>query len=217
MGELFCDWSIRSYSQEGEDVILSRIFEAAGTGFYVDVGAHHPKRFSNTYLFYRRGWRGINIDATPGSMRAFRLSRPEDTNLELAIAGEREEMEFFLFNEPALNTLDETVARATEGVRYRVIGRSLVPARPLADVLREHMAPGQAISFMSVDVEGREVDVLQSNDWERYRPQYLLVEVREVDIPGLMDSEVHRFLRCQNYQLFAKTMNTAFYRDGTTQ
>jgi hypothetical protein len=74
-----------SYAQEGEDMVLRRIFEDQPLGFYVDVGAHHPVRFSTTYFFYRRGCRGINIDATPGSMDAFRRLRPRDINLEVAI------------------------------------------------------------------------------------------------------------------------------------
>ena len=61
------------FSQEGEDVILRRIFEDQKNGFYIDIGAHHPKRFSNTYYFYDRGWEGINIDATPGSMKFFKI------------------------------------------------------------------------------------------------------------------------------------------------
>jgi len=52
-------YALKSYSQEGEDMILRRIFERQSTGFYVDVGAHHPKRFSNTYFFYKKGWSGI--------------------------------------------------------------------------------------------------------------------------------------------------------------
>ena len=55
----------KSYSQEGEDILLSRIFRNQKKGFYVDIGAHHPTRFSNTYYFYKLGWRGINIDAIP--------------------------------------------------------------------------------------------------------------------------------------------------------
>ncbi len=77
-----------SYSIEGEDRIVRSLFwEKRDTGFYVDVGAHHPFRFSNTYLFYTQGWRGINIDATPGSMRAFKKHRPRDINLEIGIGG----------------------------------------------------------------------------------------------------------------------------------
>src|SRR5690349_18351333 len=76
----------RSYSQEGEDMVLRRVFEHKAHGFYVDVGAHHPMRFSNTYFFYRRGWRGINIDARPGSKREFDRARPRDINVECGVA-----------------------------------------------------------------------------------------------------------------------------------
>ena len=79
------------YSQEGEDILLSRIFGEQTEGFYVDVGAHHPRRFSNTCFFYKRGWRGINIDALPGSMKVFQKLRPHDINLELAVS-EREQV-----------------------------------------------------------------------------------------------------------------------------
>ena len=78
-------FATKSYSQEGEDLLLRRIFEHQKIGFYVDVGAHHPFRFSNTYLLYKRGWRGINIDAMPGSMRLFRKFRPRDTNIECGV------------------------------------------------------------------------------------------------------------------------------------
>ena len=71
-----------TFPQEGEDLILSRMFDARSKGFFVDVGAYHPFRFSNTFLFYCAGWRGINIDATPGSMIAFDKFRPGDTNIE---------------------------------------------------------------------------------------------------------------------------------------
>ncbi|WP_233706612.1 FkbM family methyltransferase, partial [Helicobacter marmotae] len=76
-----------SYSIEGEDRILSALMgdKEGKSGFYVDVGAHHPFRYSNTYLFYTWGWMGINIDATPGSMAAFRKHRPRDINIECAI------------------------------------------------------------------------------------------------------------------------------------
>lgn len=76
----------KSYAQQGEDLILREILNYASTGFYVDVGAHHPFRFSNTYLFYKQGWRGINIDAMPGSMTLFHRFRPRDINIECGVA-----------------------------------------------------------------------------------------------------------------------------------
>lgn len=62
---------IEAYSQEGEDLVLNRIFGEQATGYYVDVGAHHPFRFSNTAIFYKKGWCGINIDPLPGSKFCF--------------------------------------------------------------------------------------------------------------------------------------------------
>ena len=69
------------YSQNGEDLILNRFLENKEKGFFIDVGAHHPIRFSNTYLFYKKGWSGINIDAMPGSMTKFNKIRPKDINI----------------------------------------------------------------------------------------------------------------------------------------
>jgi hypothetical protein len=68
--------AIKSYSQEGEDMILRRIFEGQEKGFYVDVGAHHPRRFSNTYYFYKLGWAGVNLEPNPDALIAFKADRP---------------------------------------------------------------------------------------------------------------------------------------------
>src|SRR5574341_354761 len=73
-------YAMKSYSQEGKDMILRRIFGNVENGFYVDVGAYHPKRFSNTFYFYKKGWSGINIDAMPGSMKFFTKMRSRDIN-----------------------------------------------------------------------------------------------------------------------------------------
>src|SRR4051794_10306733 len=73
---------VSSYSQEGEDMVLRRVFNNKRGGFFVDVGAHHPRMYSNTYYFYLRDWRGINIDAMPGGMAAFDRMRPGDINVE---------------------------------------------------------------------------------------------------------------------------------------
>src|SRR5262249_8232028 len=79
-------WMRQSYSQEGEDLILDRILDSKRTGFYIDVGCHHPFRFSNSYLFYRRGWQGICVDPLPEAKSSFRRYRPRDTFVETAVA-----------------------------------------------------------------------------------------------------------------------------------
>ena len=93
------------FSQEGEDTLLERIMgDINYTGSYIDIGAHHPVIFSNTYKFYLSGWRGINIEATPGSIKLFNEIRPLDINLEIPISDKVEDLTFYKFNSPLLNT-----------------------------------------------------------------------------------------------------------------
>jgi len=205
----------QSFAQEGEDMILASIFEGQGSGFFVDVGAHHPKRFSNTFHFYGRGWRGINIDATPGSMKAFRRSRPEDTNIEAAVSDRVQSMNFHVFNESALNTFDPALAAERDGfLHFRLLRKISIETIPLGDLLDRHVPEGTAIDFMSVDVEGLDLPVLASNDWERYRPTIVLAEDTAAKNWSLInDSPITRFLRQWNYEPFASTFRTIFFKE----
>ncbi|MFM6476289.1 MAG: hypothetical protein ACKPGH_22810, partial [Dolichospermum sp.] len=93
-----------SFSQDGEDIVIAELFNNKPEGFYVDVGAHHPQRFSNTYYFYLNGWSGINIDAMPGSMKIFDDLRPRDINLEIPISDKSEILTYYEFDETSINS-----------------------------------------------------------------------------------------------------------------
>lgn len=205
----------RSYAQDGEDVVFLSFYEGMKgyRGFYVDVGAHHPVRFSNTLALYRRGWRGINIDPTPGSMRPFRWLRPRDTNLELAIGRHSGKARFFCFNEPALNTFDEHTAHIhLQNPRYSVTKTIEVTVEPLADVLRKYLPSGQKIDLLSVDVEGFDLQVLQSNDWSLYAPQFVMVEEVSFSIENYKGSEIYAFLSEKGYALVAVMKRSLLFK-----
>jgi FkbM family methyltransferase len=140
-----------------------RLLNCPSRGMFVDVGAHHPFRFSNTYAFYLRGWRGLNIDATPGAMRKFRRWRPGDTNLECGIGNAPGEFEFYQFAEPALNTFDPALAQTYREAGHAQVGKTSIRCRTLVDVLAEHLA-GRVIDSLTGDVEGRDMEVLLSNN-----------------------------------------------------
>lgn len=204
----------RTYSQEGEDFILARYFHEKSDGFFVDVGAHHPFRFSNTYLLYRRGWRGVNIDATPGSMRKFDRYRSRDINVEVAIGRQPGSATYYMFNEPALNTFDAELVAARRHPPWKVIREVTLAVVPLADVLGRVLAAGQAIDLMSVDVEGRDLEVLQSNDWARFRPKLVLAETLGRQWGGVDTDPITRFMVSNGYAVAAKTFNTTFLVDA---
>jgi FkbM family methyltransferase len=203
-----------AFSQEGEDLILARIFETQPRGFYVDVGAHHPTRFSNTHYFYLRGWHGINIDATPGSMAAFRKSRPRDLNIETAIAEQQTKLSFHIFNDPALNTFDPALAKERDGVaHYRIVEIREIETRTLAQILREYASDQKQIDFMSIDVEGWDLAVLRSNDWKSFSPTYVLAEDFSTEtIEESLHSPLAVFLGSVGYVLFAKTAHTSIFK-----
>lgn len=170
-------YATKSFSQEGEDLLLKRIFEHKKNGFYIDVGAHHPFRFSNTYLFYKKGWKGINLDAMPNSMKIFEKYRPRDINLEIPVGKDGEKLVYYIFNEPALNTFDKNRIEAIVSKSvYTLIREMEIQIRSLKSILDEYLPKGQNIDFMSIDVEGLDFEVLKSNDWKKYRPEILLVE-----------------------------------------
>ena len=199
------------YSQEGEDILLRRIFGDQTTGFYVDVGAHHPKRFSNTFYFYDRGWQGINIAPLPGSMKVFQKFRPRDTNLEIAISEKEQNLSYYMFNEPALNGFSKSISEGRQNEQYHIERTITIPAFPLSKVLDSHLPSGQKINFLSVDVEGLDLTVLASNDWTKYRPKVVLAEVLDSSLDKLENEPVYNYMATKGYNLFAKLVHTCIF------
>ncbi|MES2062975.1 MAG: FkbM family methyltransferase [Bacteroidota bacterium] len=205
-----------SYSQEGEDMVLRSFYEGQKNyrGFFVDVGAHHPSRFSNTNYFYKKGWRGINIEPTPGAIRAFNIFRKRDLNLNIGISGVKDKLTFYCFNEPALNGFSKEISEERNtSKKYKIIKEVEVETYPLADVLDKNLPANQQIDFLTIDVEGLDLQVLKSNNWDKYKPSYILVEDR-IEFDNLADSEVYTYLKKQGYQLVAKTLRTLFFKYG---
>ena len=210
-------WAKPTWSQEGEDMVLRRLFTSKPKGFYVDIGAHHPKRFSNTYMFYRMGWRGINVDAMPGSMKIFNQSRPRDINIEKGVANSSGPLDYYIFNDSALNGFSVELSRERDGLesKYYVSDIIKVDVCTLEEILDEYLG-GKKIDFMNVDVEGLDLDVLQSNNWIKYRPSYVLVEILRSSLHDIDSDPVVRFMHEQGYEIFAKQVNTAIFKEMTS-
>ncbi|MFM7150497.1 MAG: FkbM family methyltransferase [Gemmataceae bacterium] len=163
-----------SYSQNHEDVLLSRLFAKQKAGFYVDVGAYHPLDCSVTRAFHERGWRGINIE--PGSIYSFwPTHRPNDINLNVAVSDQSGTFTYYEYPAmPAVSRLsDEIPDTLTQYSEGRV--SKTVPVLTLREIFKKHW-PAEGVDFMSIDVEGHEEKVIRGNDWGRYRPRALVIE-----------------------------------------
>ena len=209
----------RSYSQDGEDAVLASFYESKRPdykGFYIDIGAHHPKRFSNTQFFYEKGWSGINIDATPGSMKPFMKERKRDINIEAGVSYKHDEFEYYLFEEAALNSFDVKLSEQRIKDGCSIKERRKVKVFPINYLLNKYIpAHIKHIDFMSIDIEGMEYTILKSMDFKNYAPDFLLVEDLELkndDILECSKSLLYQFLKGKGYSIIAKTQRTVIYR-----
>ncbi|MEH2470485.1 FkbM family methyltransferase [Nitrobacteraceae bacterium AZCC 2161] len=162
-----------SFAQNYEDVILWRALKHIKKGFYVDCGAYSPFCHSVTRAFYERGWRGINIEPVPHLLHDFEDQRPDDINLNIALADHSNGATFYEILDTGLSTFSRETAR--RHIEAGFVAKSLnVRTASLSEVLTQH-GPDE-IHFLKVDVEGAERLVLEGLDLKRFRPWIVVVE-----------------------------------------
>ena len=102
-------YSKKSYSISNVDLVIDRLFRDIEKGVYIDVGCNHPIKYNNTYLLYKRGWTGINIDLDETSIKEFNIIRKKDHNVQKMVgSSDGEEKEIYYYHErSAINTLSK--------------------------------------------------------------------------------------------------------------
>jgi FkbM family methyltransferase len=201
----------KSYSQFAEDLLiqqaLSRLEDVRH--FYVDIGCHHPRRGSNTYALYRRGWQGILVDLEDIKVLACKIARPRDTVVKAAVSNEEKFVQIF---SPGAFSTNTTIN--PDGIenseQYKPIGR--VRTVKLTSLLREHRCP-QVFDFLNIDVEGVDLEVLQSLDLNEFRPSLICVEnwKAQEGLSALLDTETHRHLDKNGYELLGLSSVSTIY------
>ncbi|MGC9942032.1 MAG: FkbM family methyltransferase [Verrucomicrobiota bacterium] len=196
---------MRSYSQFGEDLLLWRYFNAKTEGVFVEVGANHPTLCSQTYFFESRGWHGILVEPIPGNCELLRQTRPKSQVFQCALGrpDQRGTAQFYISS----GGNDVSGLAVNSGVVVeRVVN---VEVRTLDEVLAE--AGNPQIDFISIDVEGWELQVLEGFDLHRHRPAVLLVE------DHLKQLSVHRHMARHGYRVVKRTGCNNWYipRYGT--
>jgi FkbM family methyltransferase len=177
---IFRERLLDSYSQYAEDLIIDHLLAHQSSGSYIDIGANDPDHFNNTKRFYRRGWRGVNVEPNPILFQKLVQVRGKggDINLNIGIGRQKGTMDFHVVRPHALSTFSSAQAEALKGQGYRVEKTIPVEVWPLSDVLQQHQHHfGRQIDLLSIDVEGLELEVLDSHDWTTIRPQLVLIEM----------------------------------------
>lgn len=209
-----------SHADLGEDILLACVLKPweNKNGFYVDVGAHHPSKLSNTKALYDMGWSGINIEANPAALPVFEKERPRDINLSCAVTeadGDTAAL-IHVANQDFGSFAGCNYIEGAPEYPPKEVRRSQVSTRRLDSIFREHLK-GRDIDVLTMDIEGGELAALQSNDWMAYRPRIVAVEVHpfgKAPIDMLESDPVLQFLRGKGYVFFSLTLYTWFFRDG---
>ena len=166
---------LNTYTPFGEDIIIDNLL-GKKSGFYVDIGAHDPSRFSNSKRFYRKGWRGINIEPNPECIKKFNKSRPRDINLNVGIANKNGVLDFYIFEPESLSTFSKEVSRSRQKYGYKLIKTTPIKVVKLDYILTKY-CKNKSIDFFSIDTEGLDLEVLRSNNWKRFRPKVICIEI----------------------------------------
>lgn len=189
-----------TFAQSGEDQLILSWLRAGGItrpGFYVDVGAYHPYRFSHTLLLHRMGWSGINIDVGPEIIESFRAARPGDVSVCAAISDGAKRVRYYRFPSGTTNQLfpeDSEPVRSVLG--ETPIGSDPIVTQTLTEVLTQH-AGGRDFDLLRVGCSGNGLNILRGLDWDRWHPMVLSIESSN----PAERRQVVEFLRTKGYLL----------------
>ncbi|HRH26089.1 MAG TPA: FkbM family methyltransferase [Candidatus Paceibacterota bacterium] len=202
-----------TYSQLGEDLILKHLMHGQKSGTYIDIGANNPRFLSNTYLFYKMGWKGLCVDPNPSKINAHKIFRPKDIAV-ICGAGPKGTLTYYLYSDDGLNTSSEETMEsyAKKGIQpIKKIETSLFPLHELAKAHLPHLP----IDILSLDTEGNDMAILTSNDWSVCSPRYIILETLEYSPTGLgakLNPMYDPYLVSLGYTPIAETHINTIYR-----
>lgn len=195
VARIFDGASSVSYSQFGEDRVLPLFLGAKPSGFYVDVGANHPTKGSNTFWLYKRGWIGITIEPNPTLSAAHRQIRPRDIQVCELVSDGGGAVEFIEFENHLYSSASrEQVEKAKHS--SPVVSRRKLKPQSLTRILDASACP-VGFDLLCVDAEGMDLSVLRSLDWSKYRPQIVVAEMSDY-VHGT-PHPIMAYLSVQNY------------------
>ena len=171
----------KRYSQWGEDLEIQDFFKDKKVGKFIDVGCFHPFLFNNTYLLYRKGWQGINIDLNRVSIDLFNIARSRDVNICSAIAKKEEKVKVYYDGEfSSVNTLDKDFYQKSKDVYFKDLKTYEIESRSLQDILKDNPTFSE-IDFINIDVEGLDYEVLKQIDLKKLKTKLVAIETHYVD------------------------------------
>ena len=206
---LFYNIYIRNYNflysgnQLGEEEELLSYFKKNYKGTYVDIGCFHPTKHSNTSKFYKRKWRGINIDLNPLTIDLFNFARPRDINICAAISDSAKSNDlYFVGDLSSENTLEKkhtTWLKKTFNYNQEKFLKKRIKTKKINDILEKYKF--YDIDFMNIDVEGHEIKILKSLNLNKFNIKYFCVEIISQNYSQKHKNEILNYFKKNNYKI----------------
>lgn len=203
-----------SFSQSGEDIIIEYLFRLRKITCpsFLDIGGYDPVYGNNTYKFYLKGAKGINIDADPSAIEKFILKRPNDKNLNVGVGSEKGSLPFYIMNESSLNTFSKA-----EYDSLLLTGQTLkqilnIEVIPINEVLQEYFV-NEVCDLLSIDAEGVDFEIIQAMDFNKYAPKVICIESINYtpDGTGTKRVDLCSYIESKGYFEYANTnINSIF-------
>jgi len=203
-------YSKKSYSISNVDLIIDRMFSKKNKGIYVDVGCNHPIKYNNTYLLYKKGWSGINIDLDKDSIDQFNNLRKRDTNVMALITSlDDEEKELYFYHKrSAINTISKSLANK-RGNKHKEIKK--IKGTSLNSIIENSKYKDSKINLLSIDIENYEYEVLKNFNFEKNNIDVIVTEITDTTIDNLetynqsldliLNSNLYKLLIKKNFKL----------------
>ncbi len=201
-----------SYAFTGEDRIIESLLKKSirTEGFYVEVGCNHPTFISNTFSLYKKGWRGICIDANKRLIRKYSYLRPRDTAIVAAISDKIEKVEFTEYTNDGLSSIHSKVEQEHTKSGQKIIRRTMMQTKRLTNVLEALNAP-TSFDLLSIDAEENDFEVLKSLDLNQYTPRLVVLELDEFDLADPSSNLVYQYLDQYNYKFVGYILTNAYF------
>jgi len=195
-----------SYSLSSVDLIVDYIFKYKNDGLYIDVGCQHPISNNNTYILYKKGWNGINIDLDKKNIDLFNISRPDDTNINIAVSDKSGNVNLFYYHDGSpINTINSQNADYQKN-KFKKI--KLIKSETLNKILA-NINFNKKVDYLNIDVEGHELNVLKGFNILKYRPsiisiEYLDYEMKKLELKNnnlenIINSNIYKYLIQNKY------------------
>tara|TARA_B100001059_G_C17724485_1_gene522634 strand:+ start:366 stop:1124 length:759 start_codon:yes stop_codon:yes gene_type:complete len=193
----------KSFSSNSVDLIIGELFKNQKKGIYIDVGCNHPFIGNNTYKLFKKGWNGINIDLDYTFIDSFKFHRPKDDNIQIGVSDKSGEQEMYFHHErSAINTLENSRGK-------NAILKKNIKTSTLNNIIEKSNFKNKEIDYVSIDVEGFELNVLKGFDLKKYKPKALSIEFIDPqmkkeefyhqNINNIINSEVYKYMLDNDY------------------